>query len=188
VNNTMATRQQQRGFTLIEMLIVMVIIGFSISIVALSIGKPADEEGLVKEARLLMTAIDFVSEQAVLNGEIIAMFVQPKEEEEGKRWCYRWQRYRDGGWQALPDDTLKEYCMPANVQWDLVVEGRVWAYDPELNPQPPLLFFAPSSETTPVEMAIFERGSDMPAQRIEIDMMGNAHWRNQEEADKDNGR
>lgn len=184
----MTTRRQLQGFTLIEMLIVMVIISFSISIVALTVGKSNDEQGLVKEARLLMTAIDFISEHSVLNSEIVAMFVQPKEDEEGRHWCYRWQRYRDNGWQALPEETLKEHCMSATVQWDLVIEGKVWAYDPDLDPQPPVLFFAPSGETTPVEMAIFERGSDEPAQRIEIDMMGNTHWRNKEEADKDEGR
>ena len=178
--------ERERGFTLIEILMVIVIIGLSVSIVTLSIGGSKDESVTRKEAQTFLQAVDFASEQAVLNGDVIAMFITPKEtgEKLGKQWCYSWKLFRQSGWAEMPEDTLNEHCMPENMQWDLVVEGRIYSYDPDLETQPPVLVFSSSGETTPVEMAIFEHGSDAEAQRIEIDLMGNVIWRNQEEAQK----
>lgn len=178
------------GFTLIEILIVMVIIAFSISIVTLSIGGNKDESGTRKEAQAFLQAADFAEEDAILNGNIIGMFLRPQVTEDAgaKAWCYNWLRYRDNSWQPMPEETLSEHCMPANMQWDLVIEGRLYTYDPELEVQPPVLVFSPSGETTAVEMAIFEHGTASEPQRIEIDLIGNVHWRNLEEEEKRNGK
>lgn len=186
----MPQRGAGAGFTLIEMLIVMVIIGFSISVISLSIGKSSETDVARSEAQQLLQALDFVGEQAVLNGELIAMFVTTRPTEDGlnKRWCYSWQRWRDRHWSALPEETLTEHCLPEAVQWDIVIEGKPYIYDPDIKPPKPVLSFAPSGETNALDMAIFERGSDSPAQRIEIDLMGNLHWRNQEEEERRNGR
>ncbi|RZA04899.1 MAG: hypothetical protein EOO68_07515 [Moraxellaceae bacterium] len=168
---------------------VIVIIGLSVGIVTLSIAPSQDDSLSRKEAQSLMQAIEFVSEQAVLNGNVMAMFLTPKNSEEslGKQWCYTWKIFRENSWTEMPEDSLTEHCMPENLQWDLVVEGRIYSYDPDLETQPPVLVFAPSGESTPVEMAIFEQGSDSEAQRIEIDLMGTIIWRNEEEAEKRNG-
>ena len=182
--------RNEKGFTLIEILMVIVIIGLSVGIVTLSIGPTKDESATRKEAMAFMQAVEFVGEQAVLNGNVIAMFLTPKELDDdslSKQWCYTWKLFRENSWAELPEDSLAEHCMPENMKWDLIVEGRMYNYDPDLETQPPVLVFAPSGESTPVEMAIFEQGSDSEAQRIEIDLMGTVHWRNQEEADKRDG-
>lgn len=179
-----------RGFTLIEILVVVFIIGLTASMVALSIGDRKDETGTRKEALAFLQAVDFVSEYAALNGEMVGLFIQPKESSDtaSKQWCYRWQRLREGGWTDLPEDTVGEHCMEEGLQWDLVVEGHIWAYEPDLEVQPPVLIFSPSGESTPVEMAIFAQGDSEGSQRIEIDLMGVTHWRNQEEEEKRDGR
>jgi general secretion pathway protein H len=171
------------------MMIVVVIIGLSVSLVALSVGGTKDESATQKEADLYIRAIDFVSEESVLNGEVIGMFVEQKESSDSsaKTWCYHWQRFRDGNWIDMPEDTLTEHCMPENMQWDLTVEGRLYNYDPDLETHPPVLVFSPSGEATPVEMSIFESGSGSEAQHIDIDLMGSIHWRNREEAEKRDG-
>ena len=181
---------KNQGFTLIEILAVVIIIGLIASAIALSLGDKKVESVTRKEAQAFLQAVDFVSEQAVFNGEIIGMFVQPKDSEDSlaKKWCYHWQRFRDERWQDLPDDTLSEHCMPDNMQWDMVVEGKIYAYEPELETQPPVFVWSPSGESTPIEMSIFENGSNAEAQHIEITMMGEIHWRNQEEEEKRSGR
>lgn len=182
-------RTGEQGFTLIEILMVIVIIGLSVGIVTLSIAPSQDDSLSRKEAQSFMQAVEFVAEQAILNGNVMAMFLTPKNAEEslGKQWCYTWKIFRENNWAEMPEDSLTEHCMPENLQWDLVVEGRIYNYDPDLETQPPVLVFAPSGESTPVEMAIFEQGSDSEAQRIEIDLMGTITWRNEEEAQKRDG-
>lgn len=182
-------RLKSSGFTLLEMMIVIVIIGLSVGIVALSVGGKKDEAATTKEAALFMRSIDFVGEESVLNGEVIGMFVVLKDADDSaaKIWCYHWQRLRDGNWIDMPEDTLTEHCMPENMQWELTVEGRIYNYDPDLETHPPVLVFSPSGEATPVEMSIFEQGSSAEAQHIEVDLMGTTHWRNQEEANKRDG-
>jgi general secretion pathway protein H len=177
-------RPSVRGFTLIEILIVVFIIGLMAGLISLSLGKDKTEDNLRKEAQALIQAIDFVGEYAALNGEVLALFAKQQESDDSleKYWCYNWQRYRDNQWVNLPEDSLGEHCMPANVQWEMVIEGHPYRYDPDLEIQPPVLVFSPSGEATPVEMAIFQQGTDAEAQHIEIDMMGSSDWREQEDA------
>ncbi|GGY86842.1 putative type II secretion system protein H [Cellvibrio zantedeschiae] len=179
-----------RGFTLIEIMIVVFIIGLMATVITLSVGEDKSKAAPRLEAQAFMQAVGFVSEFAALNGEVVAMFISPRESSDslGKYWCYNWQRYRDNAWVKLPEDSLSEHCMDERVQWELVVEGHLYTYDPDLETQPPVLVFSPSGEATPVEMALFEQGTgtNTEAQHIEIDMMGNSHWREEDEAQKSN--
>lgn len=183
-----SVQRSVRGFTLIEIMIVVFIIGLMAGAIALSIGEDKSKAAPREEAQALMQAIGFVSEYATLNSEVVAMFITPREtsDSHGKYWCYYWQRYMGNGWGRLPEDSLSEHCMPVGLQWELVIEGHLYVYDPDLEIQPPVLMFSPSGEATPVEMAVFESGSGpaAEAQHIEIDMMGNSHWREEEEARK----
>ncbi len=181
-----------QGFTLIEILIVVFIIGLTASVISISMGDDKKDSAPYQEAQKLLQIVVFVNEYTVLNGEVIAMFVSQKESESAlnKRWCYSWKRFRDNAWAELPDDTLSEHCMPETLMWELVIEGRLYAYDPDLETQPPILVFSPSGEATPVEMALFESAasdggsSSDNAQHIEIDMMGNSRWIEQDEAEQ----
>lgn len=175
-----------QGFTLIEILIVVFIIGLTASVISLSMGGDDEKDSApYQETQTLLQAIAFVSEYTALNGEIIAMFVSQKESEDSlnKQWCYSWKRFRDNGWGSLPDDLLAEHCLPETVVWELVIEGRIYNYDPDLEIQPPVLVFSPSGEATPVEMALFESAVSDSAQHIEIDMMGNSRWVEQDDAE-----
>ncbi len=176
-----------QGFTLIEILVVVFIIGLTAGVVALSMGDRKDETGPKKETQVLIQAIDFAGEYAALNNELVGLFVSTKEAEEAPgqtQWCYSWQRLRDNAWVDFSEGVLVEHCMDPSLQWDLVIEGKVYEYDPDLEKHPPLLVFSYSGETTPAEMAIYEQDKSTEAQHLELDMMGNRHWRNQEEENK----
>jgi len=175
-----------QGFTLIEILIVVFIIGLTASVISLSMGDDKKDSPAYQETRTLLQAIDFVSEYSALNGEVIAMFVSQKESEDelNDHWCYSWKRFRDNTWSELPDDTLPEHCLPSTLVWEMVIEGRIYVYDPDLEIQPPVLVFSPSGEATPMEMALFESVASEDAQHIEIDMMGNSRWVEQDEAER----
>lgn len=174
----------QQGFTLIEILVVVFIVGLTAGMVSLSIGNDKKDSAPYQETQTLLQTINFVSEYAALNGEVIAMFVREEdaEDELAQRRCYSWQRLRDNYWSALPGDILPEHCMPPKLTWELTVEDRLYVYDPDLEVHPPVLVFSPSGEATPVEMALFESAVSDTAQHIEIDMMGNSRWLEEDEA------
>jgi general secretion pathway protein H len=170
---------------------VVFIIGLTTSVVALSLGDSKEDSPAYKEAKAFVKAIDFVNEYAVLNQQVLGMFIRPVDTEDlsVSRWCYHWLRFRDNAWSGMPEETLsEEHCLEDGVQWELKLEGKTYIYDPELEIQPPVVIFSPSGETTPIEVAIFEHRtasvSTAETQRIEIDMMGNNHWLNQEEEEK----
>jgi len=175
-------RQSTQGFTLIEILIVAFIIGLSASLVALSIGDDKTKAPPFVEAQTFVQTIDFIAEYAALNGDTIAMFVEPKvaENTTENQWCYNWKRMRDGNWADLPEDASKEHCMDVKVEWELEIEGRIYVYDPDLEVHPPLLVFSSSGESTPIEMVMYERtaraASGSEQQHIQIDMMGGSCW------------
>jgi general secretion pathway protein H len=176
----------QKGFTLIEILAVVVIIGFMASVMALSMGGGERENTTVKEMRLFLQAVDFASEHSVLNGEVIGMFAAPKEMESSlvEVWCYQWKRFQQGAWADMPADTMVEHCLPEKMEMEMTIEGRLYKYDPDLEIQPPLFVVSPSGETTPIELAIFEQGGGSETQKVDINMMGVIDWLNQTDEEK----
>lgn len=180
----------QRGFTLLEIMVVILILGLSLGIVSLSIGGDKGASATQKEAENFMLTARFVSEQTVLNSQIIGLFFEPRPVEgtTDMQWCYRWQQRRDNTWQEV-SETLAERCLSERMQVEMIVEDEPYEYDPDLTPTPPVLVFYPSGESTPLELAIYESQGGFTAddtiQRIEIDMMGGLRWLNQEEAEAD---
>jgi len=181
---------KQQGFTLLEIMIVILILGFSLGVVSLSIGGDDGSSVAKKEAEDLVLTAQFVSEQTVLNSQIIGLFFVPRQVNGSinSQWCYRWQQRRDNQWQEV-SETLAERCLPARIQVDMVVEGEPYEHDPDLTPTPPVLVFFPSGEATPFELALYEQvdgfTNDDSVQRIEVDMMGGLHWLNRDQAEAD---
>lgn len=174
----------QSGFTLLELMVVILIIGLGLSVISVAIGK--DEVSAVRtETETFISKAGFVAEQAVLNREIVGLFIEPRSSTEStdNQWCYRWQRFRNNNWQDA-NENLTEHCLPVTVQLDLVIENELYEFDPELDIQPPVLVFYPSGEATLFEMALFPATSgalrEEDIQRIEINMMGELQWLNRE--------
>jgi len=60
--------QRSAGFTLVEILVVLVIIGTILSVAFLSFGLLADDKSLDREARRLSALIELVTDEAMLQG------------------------------------------------------------------------------------------------------------------------
>lgn len=86
------------GFTLIEMLVVLMIIGLLVGLVA-AVTRPDDRAVLEVEAQRLATLLDFAATKSQLTGKSIAWTAQGEE--------YRfWQYYEDSGWSEIRDGEL----------------------------------------------------------------------------------
>ncbi len=176
---------RQTGFTLLELMMVVLVMGMALGLVSLAIGRD-DRSDARREAEEFMRRASFVAEQALLNTQVLGLFVEPRGQANSlnDQWCYSWRRWLGHSWQEV-SEALDEHCLPAELQLELVVETETWTYDAKRTPQPPVLVFHPSGESTRLELAIypaerFDQRDPDAVQRIEVDMLGQMRWLNRE--------
>lgn len=174
-------RSIPRGFTLIEIMVVVLIIGLSAGMVSLAFS-PDKAGELEKATDKFLLQIEFVAEQTVLTGEVIGLFMQPVQDRDGERWCYRWRRFRNSSWQSV-SEYLPDQCFPSQAGVEIIVEDEPYEYDPDTTSPRPVLIFYPSGEANRFEIALFPLfDNDQEVQRLEVDMMGQVRWLNREHA------
>lgn len=135
-------RSKARGFTLIEMMVVMAIMGLIVSVVTLSGGslsavfgddRAGSAEALADELSLLMAT---ASAEAILSGEPVALAfaLSTAREEEGV--TVSWLRYtrtadgpvrsRQAVWQSVSENTgLRDLHVPSAINSELSIEGEM---------------------------------------------------------------
>lgn len=98
----------QRGFTLIEMLVVLMIIGLFVGLVS-AITRPDDRAVLRLEAERLAQLLDFAAAEALLTGKSIAW--------TGAASDYRfWRAGDDANWSEIRDsELLRSRTLPQGV-------------------------------------------------------------------------
>jgi len=110
--------RQSAGFTLIELMVVIVLIGIIFTFAALSLGGDDVAEIMEQEARRLVTLMDLASDEAIIRGEELAMHFTDDS--------YEFLVLGETGWQAPEDDSLlKPHTLPAGLELRLEVEGEL---------------------------------------------------------------
>jgi general secretion pathway protein H len=137
--------QRQAGFTLLELLVVMLIIGIIISFASLSIGQNTSRV-VQDEAERLQGLLRMASEEAVLQGRELAL--------EFSRDGYRFLELNSkGDWLPIEQDKLfRERPLPPVVHLHLLVEGVVANFDDKEHP--PRILALSSGELTPFELEL----------------------------------
>ncbi|WP_299009361.1 type II secretion system minor pseudopilin GspH [uncultured Shewanella sp.] len=110
------TRLRQKGFTLMEVLLVVLLMGLAAAAVTLSMGGAGKDSALEKTAQQFMQSVDLVLDETVMSGDFVGIVVEPDH--------YQFVIYDEGKWQPLKNDRLlSEREMPSGVDMSLVVEG-----------------------------------------------------------------
>jgi general secretion pathway protein H len=90
--------RQQSGFTLIEMMVVLVVIGIIVSSVVLSIRTDDIEEHMEIEMRRVQALLNLARDEAVLQGQEIALAVEDNR--------YLFETFGEEGWKPITDDRV----------------------------------------------------------------------------------
>jgi general secretion pathway protein H len=105
------------GFTLLEMLVVVLIIGIVMSFAVLSLGGDRRGEALSREAHQFVELLRLAAEQTVLRGEEWGVQLGVDE--------YRFLVYTDKGWAVQGEDPLfRARTLTQGTELDVELEGR----------------------------------------------------------------
>ena len=104
-------RQTQAGFTLIELMVVMVLIGALISMVHISLGENNARQAR-QEAQVLLGQMHGLREKAVLEGQEYGLRLEPE--------AYQLMRFEGEQWQAAEPRVL----LPEALRLALTLDGQ----------------------------------------------------------------
>ncbi|HET8800056.1 MAG TPA: type II secretion system minor pseudopilin GspH [Marinobacter sp.] len=142
----MRIRAANTGFTLIEILVVLIVVGLLASLAVFSMGGSSQQRELENEIRELYLLMQTASEQSVLNNLEYGLLL-----EEGG---YRFVAYddRSGDWKLTTERAFRVRTLPDWVIATKFIENdapRLASAEDELRPD--VVFFS-SGQTTPFEI------------------------------------
>lgn len=123
----MSPRARDLGFTLLEILVVIVIIGVMVSMATLSIGLLGADREVEEETRRFWAVVRQAREEAELQSIDVAVFVGTTD--------YEFLRFdtRRNEWQPIADDKLyAQRTLPEGLRFRLWMEGRELLLKPGL--------------------------------------------------------
>jgi general secretion pathway protein H len=168
-----SSARQSAGFTLIELMVVMVLIGIIFSFAVLSLGGDDVAELMEQETRRLVTLLDMAGEEAVLSGEELAVYFTDAG--------YEFMVLRGERWQTITDDALlKAHTLPAGMQFRLEVDGEPPALggsddDDEEDSLTPQIYILSSGEMTPFS-ATLESSDSYIRYHLSATILGKLEW------------
>ena len=167
-------RRQCTGFTLLELMVVLVLIGIIFSFAMLSLGGDDVARLMERETRRLVTLLDMASEEAVIRGEDLAVHFTDTG--------YAFMVLRQNSWTDLEDDPLlKPRVLPAGIELDLEIDEEpplVGESDPDEksddNPVPQVYILS-SGEMTPFTMTL-QSAQSLMHYNLTASLLGNLTW------------
>ncbi len=156
---------RHKGFTLVEILVVVVIMAIVISLTVLSIGVSGRDAQLDEESRRIEGLISMLHERALLEGRDFGVRVEPS--------AYEFVVYdtRQDRWSLLDQEhEFRHRELPKGVQFQLELDSRQVVLKPiernlaaDETPPAPQLAIAASGEGTPFRLTLLRDGTTAQA-------------------------
>ena len=135
-----ANPRASHGFTLIEILVVVVILGVLAAALTLAVGVGGGERQLARQAEQTQALVGYACEQAELTGREIGVSLNS--------FGYRFSHLERDDWQAFRDGELRPRAWIANTGATLSRDGHDVEIAAQFPDKPQLLCFS-SGELTP---------------------------------------
>ena len=182
--------RKSSGFTLIEVLVVVVIVAIVVGTLVLSTELVGEDRELEKERNRLASLIEVVQDEALMQGREFGL--------ELMQSSYRFVEFDPltFQWNEVPgDDLLRLRNLPEGLEFDLVIEDKliVLPVDPQQLTDPdedsmtsgdrqyePHVFVFSSGESTPYEIRV-RRGVNGPQLAMRGNIFGEIEYVDEEE-------
>jgi type II secretion system protein H len=129
----------QAGFTLLEILLVVLIIGIVSSLLVLSVSTAGIARQAQQEAQRLVALMQYARQQAILENRLYGLQLQPHG--------YQFLVYQNQAWQAADSANMGLRRLPQ--------QGRIrWLGPPPLDLQQPVIVFSPLGEQDAFQLQI----------------------------------
>ncbi|ARN75596.1 type II secretion system minor pseudopilin GspH [Oceanicoccus sagamiensis] len=149
---------KQQGFTLIEIMLVLVVIGVMASMLAVSLGDNAQKQ-LDREARRLQVSLQMVADEAVMQGGEFALAIGRDASKDSNGYQFLLLDPERLVWSALNDKLFAFHPLSSAISIDVALAGgddpqfsrqleRLQSLDNQQGPEPLLLLLS-SGEITP---------------------------------------
>jgi general secretion pathway protein H len=164
---------RSKGFTLVEILVVVVIMAIVVSLAILSIGTTGRDTQLDEESRRIEGLVGLLHERALLEGRDFGLRIEPD--------AYEFLVYDPGRdrWRALDQEhEFRHRVLPKGLSFQLELDSQVVVIKPidrnfsgDTPPPAPQLAIAASGEGTPFRLTLQRNGTTAKA-TVDGDALG----------------
>lgn len=180
----MCNRSQQSGFTLIEIMAVMLLVGLVMSMVMVSVGDGNRGKKVHTQTRELYHSMFLLLEEAVFVREQYGIRFDPEQGDNDTRWVYSFLVFNQEKrlWQTFETDDLQSKALFEGVVLRLEIDGeelelgtianddyRLFEIDSEQTKDEKLIepdiYFLSSGETQNFRLQILDQGIDGSSQQ-----------------------
>ena len=141
----MNSNNRQRGFTLIEIIVVILIISVAITVATISIGNPQVKR-MKQNSERVASLIQLVKEQAIFNSQDYALSIWGSG--------YAFYTLDEAGWSAVNDDRIfRARNLPDGLEFNLHLDGVKVVLERE-DKKKPQIFITSDGEISPFQLDI----------------------------------
>ena len=174
--------KRNQGFTLLELMAVIFIIGLSLGLASLAITTGGPKEQLCEEIEKFMVTAEFAGERAILSGETMGLVLEPPlwqaqrgQDADEIGWRYKWVRKGEEGWEDI--QSVPPVTFPPTTEFMVEVDELLWDYENQLDRTVPIMALSPSGDITNIMIEITDEREPDFEQHIEVDETGVLSWR-----------
>lgn len=163
-------RSRSFGFTMIEILVVLIVVGLLAALAVANLGGSAQHREMENTVRELFLLMQTASEQAIVTNQELGLVL----EDDGYRFVIF--NDEDRTWTAQSERLFRPRAFPDGTIMTQVIENDLPALASDEDAVRPEIVFYSSGEVTPFELEFFGPGQDEYSHLLESDGLDGIRW------------